>query len=99
MRNIIHGSPNVSLSTFLQVANKNERERVAELAHTSLSYLYQIAGKHRVPSPEVAMRIEIATETVAQEREPGLRDMPSLNTVRKETLNNFFNQYAERLRG
>lgn len=40
---------------------RTDRERLADLAGTSLGYLYQIAGGHRRCSADLAIRLEVAS--------------------------------------
>lgn len=55
----------MELRRFLKLASKRERAEVAEVCHGSVSYLYQIAGKHRHASPLMATWIEQASRQVA----------------------------------
>lgn len=50
------------LSAWLRAATKDERKRAADLAETTVNYLFQLAGCHRPkPSSDLAFRIEDAT--------------------------------------
>ena len=60
----------MDLRRFLQLSSKRERAEVAEGCFSSVSYLYQLAGKHRYASALLATRIEKATHDVAK----GIRD-------------------------
>lgn len=56
------------LAELLREANDDERERIAQLAGTSVGYLYILAGCHRPnPSARLAFAIEDSTTTVHQE--------------------------------
>lgn len=70
----------MTLKHFLQLATKRERAEVAVVCNDSISYLYQLAGRHRYASALLATRIEAATCAVA-ERSGGL-----LETVPRESL-------------
>ena len=70
----------MTLKHFLQLASKRERAEVAVVCNDSISYLYQLAGRHRYASALLATRIEAATRAVA-ERSDGL-----LATVPRESL-------------
>ena len=45
--------------TFLKAASKRERAEVATVCNDSVSYLYQLAGKHRYASALMAARIAV----------------------------------------
>lgn len=70
----------MELRHFLRLATKRERAKVAEVCHDSVSYLYQLAGKHRYASALTAVRIEAVTAAVAMPSQGRLR------AVRRETL-------------
>jgi hypothetical protein len=55
----------MTLAEFLRVATKGERADVAAVCNHSVSYLYQLAGRHRYASALLATRIEVATREVA----------------------------------
>ncbi|MCU7804227.1 MAG: hypothetical protein KZQ96_13600 [Candidatus Thiodiazotropha sp. (ex Lucinoma borealis)] len=55
----------MELKQFLQAASKRERAEVARVCNDSVSYLYQLAGKHRYASALLATRIEKMTRRVA----------------------------------
>tara|TARA_R110000787_G_scaffold226295_1_gene334078 strand:- start:134 stop:421 length:288 start_codon:yes stop_codon:yes gene_type:complete len=55
----------MELKNFLKEASKRERAEVAVACNDSVSYLYQIAGKHRYASPLMATQIERYTREVA----------------------------------
>jgi len=55
----------MELKQFLQAATKRERAKVAVVCNDSVSYLYQLAGKHRYASALLATRIEQRTRQVA----------------------------------
>lgn len=57
------------LLRFLRAASKAEKMRCAELAGTSVGYLYQLADPdHREPKIGLALRIVDAIRVVALER-------------------------------
>lgn len=70
----------MELSDFLRMASKRERAEVAAVCSDSVSYLYQLAGKHRYASALMAARIESQTRAVAS------RSGGRLDTVPRETL-------------
>jgi hypothetical protein len=70
----------MELRQFLKVASKRERAEVATVCNDSVSYLYQLAGKHRYASALMAVRIEALTRTVAA------GSVGRLATVPRETL-------------
>ncbi|ODJ87818.1 hypothetical protein CODIS_19260 [Candidatus Thiodiazotropha endolucinida] len=51
-------SGTMKLRTFLKYATKRERAELATVCNDSVAYLYQLAGKHRHASPQMATRIE-----------------------------------------
>ena len=72
----------MELSHFLKIASKRERAEVAVVCHDSVSYLYQIAGKHRRASPQMAVRIEQRTRKVASMTDGRLEAVPRESLVR-----------------
>ena len=70
----------MDLKRFLQLSSKRERSEVAEGCFSSVSYLYQLAGKHRYASALLATRIEKATHQVA------LRSNGRLSAVSRESM-------------
>lgn len=70
----------MDLRQFLQLSSKRERAEVAESCASSVSYLYQLAGKHRYASALLATRIEKSTYDVA------LRSDGRLAAVSRESL-------------
>lgn len=50
----------LQIREWLTGASKEERERVATEANTSVDYLYQLAGGHRKASLELADRLQRA---------------------------------------
>ena len=70
----------MELKNFLQMATKRERAEVATVCNYSVPYLYQIAGKHRRASPQMATRIEQLTRKVA------LKSGGRLDAVPRESL-------------
>ena len=72
----------MELKNFLQMATKRERAEVAIVCNDSVSYLYQIAGKHRRASPQMAIRIEQLTRKVALMSDGKLEAVPREDLVR-----------------
>jgi hypothetical protein len=70
----------MDLRRFLQLSSKRERAEVAAGCFSSVSYLYQLAGKHRYASALLATRIEKATHEVAS------RSAGRLSAVARESL-------------
>ena len=70
----------MELKEFLQLATKRERAEVAIVCNHSVSYLYQLAGKHRYASALLATRIEQISRQVA------LRSQGRLEMVPRESL-------------
>jgi len=70
----------MDLRRFLQLSSKRERAEVATGCFSSVSYLYQLAGKHRYASALLATRIEKSTQKVA------LRSNGRLAAVSRESL-------------
>ena len=70
----------MDLRRFLQLSSKRERAEVATGCFSSVSYLYQLAGKHRYASALLATRIEKATHDLA------LRSDGRLSAVSRESL-------------
>jgi DNA-binding transcriptional regulator YdaS (Cro superfamily) len=64
----------MQLADYLRALETREREQLADKAGTSVAYLYQIAGKHRRASKELALKIETASgcEVTRQELRPDL---------------------------
>lgn len=56
----------MELKQFLKAATKRERAEVARVCNDSVSYLYQLAGRHRYASALLATRIERMTRRVAE---------------------------------
>lgn len=54
--------PSMDMRKWIQVTTPDERRDVAEAAGTTVGYLYNIAGRSRRPSSDLAMRLEKATE-------------------------------------
>ncbi len=63
----------MELKQFLQAATKRERAEVARVCNDSVSYLYQLAGKHRYASALLATHIEKMTRHVAVDTEGRLK--------------------------
>ena len=72
----------MDLKHYLQLATKRERAEVASVCNDSVSYLYQIAGKHRRASPQLATQIEKQTRTVAIQTNGRLEAVPRESLVR-----------------
>jgi hypothetical protein len=72
----------MELKEFLQLATKRERAEVAAVCNHSVSYLYQLAGKHRYASALLATRIEQITRHVAIQSEGRLETVPREGLVR-----------------
>jgi len=47
----------MDIKTFLKRATPHERQQFAEAAETSVAYLYQIAGKHKLPGAKLCRRL------------------------------------------
>ena len=73
-------SRRMKLKQFLQAASKRERADLAVVCSDSVSYLYQLAGKHRYASALLATRIEQRSRKVA------LGTQGRLKVVLRETL-------------
>jgi hypothetical protein len=72
----------MELRQFLRAASKRERAEVAIVCSDSVSYLYQIAGKHRYASALMAARIEKQTREVAATSGGRLATVPRESLVR-----------------
>ena len=72
----------MDLRRFLQLSSKRERAEVAQGCASSVSYLYQLAGKHRYASALLATRIEKATHEVASRSEGRLAAVARESLVR-----------------
>ncbi len=72
----------MELRDFLRAASKRERADVAVVCNDSVSYLYQLAGKHRYASALMAARIEAQTRKVAASSEGRLKTVPRESLVR-----------------
>jgi len=72
----------MELKTFLRAASKRERAEVATVCSDSVSYLYQLAGKHRHASALLATRIEEQTRAVADGAHGRLGVVPRESLVR-----------------
>jgi len=72
----------MDLRRFLQLSSKRERAEVAQGCASSVSYLYQLAGKHRYASALLATRIEKATHDVAMRSEGRLAAVARESLVR-----------------
>ena len=72
----------MELRQFLRAATKRERAEVAVVCGDSVSYLYQLAGKHRFASALLATRIEEMTRQVATSTDGRLQAVPRESLVR-----------------
>ncbi len=72
----------MELREFLKLATKRERAQVAAVCNHSVSYLYQIAGKHRYASALLATRIEQISRQVAIQSDGRLETVPRESLVR-----------------
>lgn len=72
----------MKLRQFLRVATKRERADLAVVCNDSVSYLYQLAGKHRFASALMATRLEARTREVAARSRGRLRTVPRETLVR-----------------
>ncbi len=72
----------IELKTFLQRATKRERADLATVCNDSVGYLYQIAGRHRRASPQMATRIERKSRQVAARSDGRLELVPRESLVR-----------------
>lgn len=72
----------MELKDFLRAATKRERAEIAEVCSDSVSYLYQLAGRHRYASALLATRIEQITRRVARKSDGRLRVVPRESLVR-----------------
>lgn len=70
------------LAEYLRGATPSERIETAELAGTSVNYLYQLAGSHRGKTGKItlhlAMAIEQATHAVALKSEGRLTGVTAI---------------------
>lgn len=58
----------MNLKDWMHSTNHEERSAVAAAARTSVGYLWQLAGKHRVPSKGLVERLESATKAITPDR-------------------------------
>ena len=72
----------MDLKQFLRKSTKRERAEVAIVCHDSVSYFYQIAGKHRCASPLMATQIEKMTRKVAAQTKGRLEVVPRETLVK-----------------
>lgn len=72
----------MELKNFLRAATKRERAEIAEVCNDSVSYLYQLAGRHRYASALLATRIEQITRRVARKSGGRLMVVPRESLVR-----------------
>lgn len=75
-------SRTMKLRTFLKNATKRERAELATVCNDSVAYLYQLAGKHRHASPQMATRIEQISQRVADRSGGRLEPVPRESLVR-----------------
>ena len=72
----------MKLREFLRQASKRERAEVAIACNDSVSYLYQLAGRHRYASALMATRLEARTRDVAACSDGRLCTVPRETLVR-----------------
>ncbi len=72
----------MELKDFLKAATKRERAEIAVVCNDSVSYLYQLAGRHRYASALLATRIEQITLQVATRSDGRLKVVPRESLVR-----------------
>lgn len=72
----------MELKEFLRAATKRERAEIAGVCNDSVSYLYQLAGRHRYASALLATRLEQITRRVARKSDGRLRVVPRESLVR-----------------
>jgi len=72
----------MELRYFLRMASKRERAQVAVECNHSVSYLYQLAGRHRYASALMAARLEARTREVAAHSAGRLHPVPRETLVR-----------------
>lgn len=72
----------MELKDFLRAATKRERAEIAEVCSDSVSYLYQLAGRHRYASALLATRIEQITRRLARKSDGRLKVVPRESLVR-----------------
>ena len=72
----------MDLKEFLKLATKRERAEIAIVCNHSVSYLYQLAGKHRYASALLATRIEQISRQVAIQSQGRLEMVPREGLVR-----------------
>lgn len=72
----------MKLRTFLKHATKAEQAQLATVCSDSVPYLYQLAGRHRYASPQLAMRIEQMSRQLAARAAHRLGLVPRESLVR-----------------
>jgi len=72
----------MELKDFLRASTKRERAEIAVVCNDSVSYLYQLAGRHRYASALLATRIEQITRQVATRSGGRLKVVPRDSLVR-----------------
>ena len=72
----------MELKDFLRASTKRERAEIAVVCNDSVSYLYQLAGRHRYASALLATRIEQITRQVATRSDGRLKVVPRDSLVR-----------------
>ena len=72
----------MKLRTFLKYTTKQERAELTTVCNDSVAYLYQLAGKHRHASPQMATRIEQVSQRVADRSGGRLEPVPRESLVR-----------------
>ncbi|TNE80335.1 MAG: hypothetical protein EP334_03230 [Gammaproteobacteria bacterium] len=76
----------MELRDFLRLASKRERAELASVCNGSVSYLYQLAGKHRYASALLAIRIEQVSKKMAQSSCGRLQSVPRESLVRTSDI-------------
>lgn len=58
----------MNVQQWMASATEQERELVADMAGTTVGYLWQLSGNHRSPSPRLAERLELACREITPDR-------------------------------
>ena len=58
----------MNIKSWLNGATKEQRKLVADKAKTTVDYMWQLSGEHRKAGPQLAIRIEVATQEVTPDR-------------------------------
>ncbi len=78
----------MELREFLRQASKRERSELAGACNGSVSYLYQLAGKHRYASALLAIRIEQVSRKMSSSTHGRLQCVPRESLVRSPDVFN-----------